>query len=46
MEGELEILLDSRREKVERVNQFTLVGKILSTKSLNRRGVMGVLKNV
>ena len=46
MERELEIELESRRDEVIQATQFTLVGKILTSKSLNKIRVIGVLKNV
>ena len=43
---DLEINLESGREEVIRATQFTLIGKILTGRNLNKKGVMGVLKNV
>ena len=43
---DLEINLKSEREEVIRATQFTLIGKMLTGRNLNKKGVMGVLKNV
>ena len=45
MEEDVEIELEVDRSCVERETQFTLVGKILAKKTLNKRGVMRVLQN-
>ena len=46
MEVDLEIELKSGREELIRITQFTLVGKLLTSRLLNKKGVIGVLKNV
>ncbi|XWS57277.1 hypothetical protein CRYUN_Cryun09bG0160100 [Craigia yunnanensis] len=45
MEVDLEIELEVDRRCVERETQFTLVGKILAEKIMNKIGVMGVLQS-
>ncbi|OMO78315.1 peroxisome biogenesis factor 1 [Corchorus capsularis] len=46
MAEELEIVLESQEEDVREATKFTVIGKILAMKSLNRRGVVGVLQSM
>ena len=42
----MEISLERNSCSAERETQYTLVGKILTEKMLNRRGIMGVLQSM
>ncbi|OMO59554.1 reverse transcriptase [Corchorus capsularis] len=46
MATELEIVLESQEEDVREATKFTVIGKIISKKPLNRRGVIGVLQSI
>ena len=46
MKDEMEISLEIESCNVERDIQYTLVGKILTKKTLNRRGIIRVLQSM
>ena len=42
----MEIKLEVEREEITRATQYTLVGKILANKMLNKKRVMRVIRNI
>ncbi|OMP08294.1 hypothetical protein COLO4_06602 [Corchorus olitorius] len=45
MAEDLEIVLETQEEGVREATKFTVIGKILTEKPLNRRGVVGVIQS-